>query len=46
MNWRRVDTVSSPAALIDKQWPEIALAVADSVTGSITDLLKRAAPAR
>jgi hypothetical protein len=35
-----------PANLIDKEWPEIALAVADSATGSITDLLKRTAPAR
>jgi hypothetical protein len=35
-----------PARLIDREWPEIALAVADSATGSITDLLKRPAAAR
>lgn len=35
-----------PARMVERGWPEIALAVADSATGSITDLLKRTAPAR
>jgi hypothetical protein len=35
-----------PARSIDREWPDIALAVADSATESITGLLKRAAQTR